>query len=233
MTVPTRSGVFWGIYVSVLAGAALFIAHSFVGVFVLGLFGYYAIRPISNRFEAHIESKRVSAGLTALTVLVPVLVLTIYAGIRVFQQIQQRVEGDVLSTLVSRIFGIDMEMDAPASLLRDPPSITKMTDMLSDSGVQQGLAVLDMVFGTVLFLVRRQALVVHSLRRSSAYDASSNESITCLLDSREVRSLTVEEDHITTIDIFPFVLEFLLEGDGSCRSSGQPVFGWCSEPVCC
>jgi len=38
--------LFWWLYIAVLGGVALFVAYSFVGMLVLGLFGYYATRPI-------------------------------------------------------------------------------------------------------------------------------------------------------------------------------------------
>jgi len=180
MTIPTRGGVFWWIYVSVLAGAVLFIAHSFVGLFVLGLFGYYAVRPISNRFETVIESKRVSAGLTALTVLAPVLVLTLYAGIRVFQQVQRQFDGNVIPALVSRFAGFDVESGAPASL-RDPPSIAELVDLLSESAVKQALAALDAVFGTVLLV----SLAVTLSYALLVYDEAISDAFAKLVDGRD------------------------------------------------
>jgi len=95
VTLPDRNGVFWWGYVAVLAGAALFIAYSFVGVFV------------------------------------PMLVLALYAGIRTFQQVQRRFEGDVVSLLLSRVVGFDVEGDGPVALLRDPPSVDQLTELLA------------------------------------------------------------------------------------------------------
>jgi len=113
VTLPDRNGVFWWGYVAVLAGAALFIAYSFVGVFV------------------------------------PMLVLALYAGIRTFQR---RFEGDVVSLLLSRVVGFDVEGDGPVALLRDPPSVDQLTELLSGSALQEGLALLfAYLLGPVLF----------------------------------------------------------------------------------
>jgi predicted PurR-regulated permease PerM len=172
--------VFWWIYVSVLAAAALFIAHAFVGVLALGLFGYYAIRPIANRFGMVIESKRIAAGLTALTVLVPVLVLTIYAVIRMFQQIQQRVDENVISIVVSYIFDIDLGEGGLISLLRNPPSLYQLIDQLSGSAVQQGLEVLNILFGTVLLL----ALAVTLSYALLVYDEAISDAFAELVGGR-------------------------------------------------
>jgi predicted PurR-regulated permease PerM len=168
-----RNGVCWWIYVAALAAAAAFIAHSFVGILVLGLFGYYATRPICTRFEAAIGSKRVAAGLTAVTVLFPILILTLYAGVRMFQQIQRQFEESVLSMLASRVVGADFEEDSPGALLRDPPSIDQLTDLLFGSAVQQGLHVLDLLFGTIILLglavTLSYALLVYDEALSDAF----------------------------------------------------------------
>ncbi len=173
MTVPDRGGTFWWLYVSVLAGAALFIAHTFVGMLVLGVSGYYATRPISNRFETVTESKRMAAGLTALTVLVPVLVLALYAGIRILLQVQQQFDDSMSSKLVSWVLGPDVEETSPAALLRNPASFDRLTDLLSGDTLQQGLQVLDVVSGTIFLLslavTLSYALLVYDEALSSAF----------------------------------------------------------------
>ncbi|WP_255196201.1 AI-2E family transporter [Halorarius litoreus] len=173
MTVPDRGGTFWWLYVSVLAGAALFIAHTFVGMLVLGVSGYYATRPISNRFETVTESKWMAAGLTALTVLVPVLVLALYAGIRILLQVQQQFDDSVSSMLVSWVLGPDVEETSPAALLRNPASLDRLTDLLSGDTLQQGLQVLDVISGTILLLslavTLSYALLVYDEALSSAF----------------------------------------------------------------
>jgi hypothetical protein len=133
MTLPGRNGVFWWLYVVILAGAALFIAYSFVGILVLGLFGYYAIRPICARFETVIESKPLAAALTVSTVLVPVILLALYAGLRVFQQLKPLLDESVVSMLTSRLSGLEAlqgnEEGGLTSLLRNPPSLDQLTDL--------------------------------------------------------------------------------------------------------
>jgi predicted PurR-regulated permease PerM len=89
MTALHRNSVFWWLYVIVLAGVALFIIYSVVGMLVLGLFGYYATRPICHRYGTVVESNWLAAALTVVTVLLPVFALSIYAVVRVFQQIQR------------------------------------------------------------------------------------------------------------------------------------------------
>ncbi|WP_336023292.1 AI-2E family transporter [Halobellus salinisoli] len=194
MTVPNRSSTFWWLYVSVLVGAALFIAHTFIGILVLGVSGYYATRPISNRFETVTGSKWRAAGLTALTVLIPVLVLALYAGIRILLQVKQQFDESVFSLLVSRVLGLDVEESSPAALLRNPPSLDRLTDLLSGEALQQGLQVLDLVSGTILLL----SLAVTLSYALLVYDEALSSAFAKLVGGREetvfAYALTVDTD---------------------------------------
>jgi len=181
VTVPRRNSAFWWLYVSVLVGAALFIAYSFVGILVLGVSGYYATRPISTRFETATESKPMAAGLTALTVLVPVLLLALYAGIRILQQIQRQFDESVFSMFLSRFLGLDVEETDPAALLRDPPSLDRLIDLLSGDTLQEGLHVLGLVSDTLLLL----SLAVTLSYALLVYDEALSTAFAKLVGSRD------------------------------------------------
>ena len=173
MNSPERNTMFWWLYIIVLAAAALFIGYSFVGVLVLGLFGYYATRPICTRFHRRIDSKGLAAALTVLTMLVPLFLLTLYVGFRVVQQVQQRFDDGVITVLFSRVFGVNIDESAPTDLFQNPPSLGEVTELLTGSTVQQGLQVLDMVFGTVLLVslavTLSYALLVYDDKLSSGF----------------------------------------------------------------
>jgi predicted PurR-regulated permease PerM len=167
MTDPDPNGIFWWIYVALLAGVAAFIAQSFVGILVLGLFGYYATRPIRTRIRRVIESRTVAAALTVLSVLVPVFVLLLYAVIRLFQQLQSLLDESVVAMLTAEL-GIEAIPSGdfgPEALLGDPPSVDELADLLSGSAVQQGLDVLGAVSGTLILVALAvtlsYALLVH------------------------------------------------------------------------
>lgn len=83
-----RDRVGWIVFFCILAIAAAYIAYSFVGLIVLGVFGYYATRPIYARMDGVIDSDSIVAGLTVLLVLVPIVALTFYAGFQIFQHVQ-------------------------------------------------------------------------------------------------------------------------------------------------
>ncbi|AEN04569.1 AI-2E family transporter [Halolamina sp.] len=176
---PSRNSAFWWLYVVALTGAALFIGHSFVGILVLGLFGYYAARPICARFDKVVDSHALAAALTVATVLVPMLMLILYALVRVFQQIQNQFEGSVLSILVSQLIGPgavgDDGVTVVEELLRNPPSLMEVTDLLFGPEVQQGVRIVDAVFGAVLLLALAVTLSYGLLQYDSAIAKSFGE----------------------------------------------------------
>lgn len=83
-----RARIAWWTFVLALAAVAGFIAYSFVGLFSLGTFGYYATRPIYRKVRSVVRRDGVAAWLTILLVLGPILLLLAYAGVRTFHQVQ-------------------------------------------------------------------------------------------------------------------------------------------------
>ena len=62
-----------------LALVLAFVVYSFLGVFVLGVFLYYATRPFHRRFDAYLPGS-VAATLSLLVLAVPVVVLVAYTA---------------------------------------------------------------------------------------------------------------------------------------------------------
>jgi len=156
MNRPDRDRIGWWLYVLVLAGAALFLAYSFVGILVLGLFGYYATRPICNRVSRLVDSDRIAAVLTVLVVLLPILLVVLYAGAQVVTSIDQAFGGTALSALATRVAGLDaipLERRAQLlSVLSDPLSLRDALQGSIWSNVGTGLEVIQGVFGAILLL---------------------------------------------------------------------------------
>ena len=169
---PSRNRIGWWLFVLALAGATLFVAHAFVGILVLGLFGYYATRPICDRLDRHIESDRLTASLTVLVVLLPVLLLFIYAGVEVVHQVQQAFGGTALSALATSIAGIDflpIEQRAKLlSMLRNPLSSGGALEGSIWSNVDTGLKVLQAVLGTIILLALSVTLSYALLERDDS-----------------------------------------------------------------
>lgn len=185
MTALRRNDVFWWLYVAALVAAALYIAYSFVGILVLGLFGYYAIRPICTRFQTVIESKSLAAALTVSIVLVPVLVLSFYAGFRVFQQLEPLLGERTVSMLTSQFPWLDALQGSTGgdftSLLQNPPSLEQVTNVLFGSALQTGLDIVDVILGALL-LVALAATLSYALL---VYDEAIAAAFATLAGDRE------------------------------------------------
>ncbi|MDS0284611.1 AI-2E family transporter [Haloarcula onubensis] len=78
--IPWLTGV-WGVAGLLIVASVAFVLYSFVGALVVGLFLYYALRPVSRRVERRLERPNVSAALTLLVVGIPMLAILSYAGL--------------------------------------------------------------------------------------------------------------------------------------------------------
>lgn len=122
-----RARLGWWLFVLLLVIVAAYIARAFVGILVLGLFGYYATRPICVRFRRVVNSRSLGAMLTVITVLLPILVLATVVGIQLFTQLQQLFDGTSVASVVGQIAGLDAVPEAQREQLiafvRDPTSV--------------------------------------------------------------------------------------------------------------
>ncbi len=74
-----RARLAWWIVGVALGVVMLVVLYAFVGTFALGLFMYYATRPIYDRFEARLGHPGVTAIASLLAIAVPILLLVVYA----------------------------------------------------------------------------------------------------------------------------------------------------------
>ncbi|WP_227376901.1 AI-2E family transporter [Haladaptatus halobius] len=75
----SRSRLAWWVVGGVLGIAVLFVLYAFVGTVVLGLFMYYATRPVYERMARRLDFPGVAAAAALLAVALPVVVLVAYA----------------------------------------------------------------------------------------------------------------------------------------------------------
>lgn len=73
-----RSRTAWWAVIAVLGVLVLYVVYSFIGTFVLGLFVYYATRPLYRRFQPRVSSPTLAAIGTLLAFAFPLLVLIGY-----------------------------------------------------------------------------------------------------------------------------------------------------------
>ena len=74
-----RARLAWWVVGLVLGVVVLFVFYSFEGTFVLGLFMYYATRPIYDRLERRLGHPGLTAVAALVTVALPVVILVSYA----------------------------------------------------------------------------------------------------------------------------------------------------------
>ncbi len=138
----------WGTFGLVLTGAVAFVAYSFVGTFVFGLFIYYATRPIYRQLRRALDSPSLAAAVSLFALVLPALLLVTYAITIVLQEIDRYAQ--TTSIDVER-FGVD-----PALLDRiaDPEALLQdgVAQMLTSADLSQILQPIESAFGTVAVL---------------------------------------------------------------------------------
>ncbi len=78
MMVQHRSRIAWWALTLVLGAVLAVVIYAFLGSFVLGVFIYYATRPIYERFGDRVPSPNIGAAVALLTISLPVLLLIGY-----------------------------------------------------------------------------------------------------------------------------------------------------------
>ena len=173
-----RARIGWWLFVAVLAAAALFIAYSFVGMLVLGVFGYYATRPIYRRLDAVIGRDGIAAALTIVLVTGPIILLAVYAGFQMYQQVQQLFAANTsgFTDLVRGYFGIGQltpeQQRAFTSLLRSPTQVIDQPGQVARTLLGAGLRVLSAIFGTILLLALSLTVTFSLLEREEQLSAA-------------------------------------------------------------
>ncbi len=74
-----RPRLAWWVVGLIFGIVTLFVFYTFIGTFALGLFMYYATRPIYDRLESRLGHPGVTAILSLLAIAFPILVLVAYA----------------------------------------------------------------------------------------------------------------------------------------------------------
>jgi predicted PurR-regulated permease PerM len=137
----------WALGLS-LAGALLFVAYSFVGTLVFGLFIYYATRPIYRQLRRALDNPSLAAVVSLFALVLPALLLVVYALVIALQEIDRYATEAPIDT--ARL-GIDPAMldnvADPATILRDA-----LRGVLSTGDLTELLSSLGSAFGTVATL---------------------------------------------------------------------------------
>lgn len=148
---PTdRTRIGWWAFVLALAAVAVFVAASFIGMAALGVFGYYATRPICRRLAHHIDSDEIAAGATVLLVVVPILLLVAYIGFRLVQQVRRVVDtgGGAFDLSVLPV----AQRRTITTLLQNPSQIISQPQQIVGTALDVGVQVFGAVSGGLLLV---------------------------------------------------------------------------------
>ncbi|ELZ78681.1 Htr-like protein [Haloferax larsenii JCM 13917] len=107
-----RSRVMWWVLALLLAGALTYVAYSFVGTFVFGLFIYYATRPIYRRIRRRVGPPSLAAAVALFALALPALGLVVYAAtiaLREFLKFADQVAADDIG-FDPAAYGIDPKL---------------------------------------------------------------------------------------------------------------------------
>jgi predicted PurR-regulated permease PerM len=152
----------WGI-VLVLGAVFAWFVRSFVGTFVLGVFFYYAVRPLHERVASRVSSRSISTVATFALVLIPILALVGYAGLvalrELFAAVDQQVVDEALSLLQSDPESVRELVQSPRTVLASLEDPARFTEY-----AQQGIGIFGTVANAVLHLTLALAVSFFLLR---------------------------------------------------------------------
>lgn len=162
-----RARASWWAFVLVLAAAAAFIAYTFVEVLALGLFGYYATRRINRWIGERVDSDSVSAWITIGLVVVPVIVLALYAASQAFGEAQKLLGGSGANPFFAPYLSAlpEEQRAVVRPLLRNPGQLFSSSPETLQAALQVAAAAVNMLLLVLLgvglsyfLLVRDDAL---------------------------------------------------------------------------
>jgi len=159
----------WAVTIGV--GVALgTVAAAFVGTLVFGLFCYYAALPVHRRITERLDRPGAVAGLTIVTLVLPVLVLVGYGATVAYGELARLAGLDATRAVLDRLVG---EPGALSALLDDPASYLSRLEGLErlQQGFSAALATLGFVGGFLLHLSLALALTFFLLRDGSRIEA--------------------------------------------------------------
>jgi predicted PurR-regulated permease PerM len=120
-----RARAVWWTLAAVLAGVFAFTVYSFIGTFVLGVFIYYATRPVYRRLQRWIRPPTVAAIVALVTLALPAMLLAAYTtavGLQELDQLltTQDVDLGALGALLEPYLDVSSVVQDPEAFLNQP-----------------------------------------------------------------------------------------------------------------
>ncbi|WP_115864957.1 AI-2E family transporter [Halorussus litoreus] len=190
-----RNRVAWWLYVLALGAGVAFVGYSFVGMFVLGVFFYYAARPVCNRVSEYVDTDGIAAGLTLAGFVIPILLIVVYvvlAGLRDVSSLSGIPGTGLLSSLLNIESLSAPQQNFVETLLNDPSELQSAdtgrirqvaTAAISALGtVLNVLIVLSLAFGLSYFLLRDDDRIAAWFRDEMAPEGSAGHAYAYAVD---------------------------------------------------
>ncbi|MFC4549711.1 MULTISPECIES: AI-2E family transporter [Halorussus] len=163
-----RNRIAWWLYLLALGVGVVYVGYSFVGMFVLGVFLYYAARPICDRVDEVVDNDGLAAGLTLAGIVTPVLFVLGYVGLAALRDAAALSGAEGVTGLLAPVLNVESltasQQNLVQTLLNNPQRVQSLgtgrirqlvTAALSALGALVGAAVLvSLSFGLAFFLLR-------------------------------------------------------------------------------
>jgi len=136
-----RGRAAWWLFAAMLAVVVAYVAASFVGTLVFGLFLYYSTRPIHRRVRRRIGRPNVAAAVALFALALPALALATYTVVVAARQLEQLTALD--------LGGLD---DRLPELLADPMALLDEGRLFDVGSLDQLLSALASAADTLVFV---------------------------------------------------------------------------------
>ncbi|SIR66307.1 Predicted PurR-regulated permease PerM [Haladaptatus litoreus] len=172
-SLPSRARTGWWLFILLLALVAGFIAYSFVGMLVLGVFGYYATRPIYRKLSVITDSDGIIAALTLLVVFLPIFTVALYAGFKIVTWVQQLFGTTSDSTLLVKYLGAlsNEQRQAVVSAIQNPNQFVTKPQQTLQTVFDAGLMVTSGVIGAIMLIALAVTLSYFLLKNDDQLSA--------------------------------------------------------------
>jgi len=120
-----RARAGWWAIAAVLAAALVFTVYSFIGTFVLGVFIYYATRPVYRRLHQWVHQPTVAATIALVTLALPAMLLAAYTTAVGLQELDafltaQEVDLGQVGTFIEPYLDVSSIVQDPEAFLNQP-----------------------------------------------------------------------------------------------------------------
>jgi predicted PurR-regulated permease PerM len=131
-----RARAAWFALGAALAAIFAYVLHAFLGTVLLGIFIYYATRPIHRRLRRRIDQPTLAAATALVLLALPVLLLIAYTLAITVQEIEQftaagNVSAGNLQGLIDPYVNVSQAVDNPRELVAGANARTALMDALS------------------------------------------------------------------------------------------------------